>query len=169
MDAEPGSSLILWTARLFVALYAAAVWRYLYPSGSGQTDVWQARLWFAAWLICVIHVCCAFQFEHKWSHASAVLHTAEQTERSVGVRWGGGVWLNYLFLAWWGWDAIRLLGRRTRVTSGVLQIVAAFMMFNATVVFGPAWWWIPVPVFVLVLIIRRRIGGDSGQKTPDLQ
>jgi hypothetical protein len=35
-------------------------------------------------------------------------------------------------------------------------------MFNATVVFGPRWWWIPLILLVAALVIRRTGTQTSG-------
>ena len=34
-------------------------------------------------------------WEHDWSHAAALEHTANQTQDVVGVHWGGGLYFNY--------------------------------------------------------------------------
>src|SRR5438876_3113025 len=50
-----------------------------------------------------VHVACAFQFYHNWSHAAAYAETARQTAEFTGWKWGGGIYINYLFaLVWLG-------------------------------------------------------------------
>jgi hypothetical protein len=41
-------------------------------------------------------------------------------------------------------------------TSAAFQWTAAFMMFNATVVFGPGWWIIPVVILAIAAVTRCR-------------
>ncbi|MEQ9406999.1 MAG: hypothetical protein RIK87_04705 [Fuerstiella sp.] len=153
MDSVLGKALILWTVRVSVGLYAAALWRLLFHRRAAGPDRVSSALWLGAWAMCVIHVVCAFHFEHHWSHQAALLHTTEMTERVVGLKWGGGLYINYLFLIWWGWDAFRQLSRPGSRVSPVIQAAAVFMMFNATAVFGPVWWWIPVIGFALTLVV----------------
>ncbi len=116
--------------------------------------------WFSAWVLCVLHVICAFQFRHHWVHALAIQHTAQMTERVIGIRWGGGLYINYIFLVCWGIFAVHAVrsggyqtvnGRRLETT---VHAFAAFMIFNATAVFGPAWWWIPTILVVFAIVYR---------------
>ena len=153
MDSEPGRSFILWAARLSVALYSAAVIGWLGRRARASTRIrW---FWVASWATCVFHVLLAFHFEHHWSQSAAWQHTAETTERVVGWYWGGGLYVNYVFLAFWGWHAMAWLSGEPAVSvQRAMHAVAAFMMFNATAVFGPGWWWIPVAL-VGVLGIRQ--------------
>lgn len=154
MDTEPGRSLILWTVRLSVACYAAALWLRLF-GGPLRGHRLSAQLWQASWMLCVIHVVFAFHFEHHWSFAAALTHTAEMTERVVGWHWGGGLYINFVFLTLWGLHAFfrdRVPGDSHRAQTIAMHAVAAFMMFNATVVFGPSWWMIPAAVFCAMLV-----------------
>ncbi|MEZ6132997.1 MAG: hypothetical protein R3C59_30365 [Planctomycetaceae bacterium] len=153
MDTEPGRSLILWTVRISVALYVVALFRFLQNRQSDRrSDGIYRNTWSAAWLMCVIHVICAFHFQHHWDHSAALQHTAEMTERVVGLHWAGGLYINYLFLTWWGIDVIRLWTKPADKPSVALHAVAVFMMINATVVFGPAWWWIPLGIVAVGLL-----------------
>jgi hypothetical protein len=154
MDTEIGRNMILWTVRLSLALYVVAVWRLLFGVEGGAGDRKFTAAWSLSWLLCVIHVVSAFHFEHRWSHQAALQHTAEMTERVVGIRWAVGVYINYLFLAWRGTDLIRLLRGGATRSSASIQWTAPFMMFNATVVFGPRWWVIPAIVFAIFAAVR---------------
>lgn len=153
MDAEPGRSLILWTARISVILYATACLYWW----SGQKISRASKLWFSSWAACLIHVLFAFHFEHRWSHTAAIRHTAEMTERVTNWYWGGGLYVNYAFLAVWGLHAFCWLrsGKVGLSTNRMMHSVAAFMMFNATVVFGPRLWAIPLVVFCFLLFRYR--------------
>jgi hypothetical protein len=156
MDTELGRNMILWTVRFSVALYVMAVWHYVFSVGRDAAERRIRIAWSLSWMLCVVHVVCAFHFEHDWSQQAALQHTAEMTARVVGIHWGGGLYINYLFLTWWAIDAYRLLRGHTQRTSAAFQWTAAFMMFNATVVFGPGWWIIPVVILAIAAVTRCR-------------
>ena len=97
----------------------------------------------------IAHVVAAFTFFHHWSHGAAYQETAEQTAEFSGVRWGGGLYLNYLFgLAWladvvgW-WVAPERHARRSPLLNAIWHGFAFFMVFNGAVVFGhgPVRWF----------------------------
>lgn len=159
---DVGMLITIWLVRVSVAFYAIAVYRVVdLPPREQRTDSVKKWCWMLSWAFCVAHVIAAFHFIHKWSHDAALKHTAEMTERVVGVHWSGGLFINYMFLAWWGVDAVRqLAGQRTSLS---LHLVAAFMMFNATVVFGPKWWGVPAAILVglLLMAFRNRPAGIS--------
>lgn len=165
MVAEPGHSLILWTVRLGVVCYCAAVWLWAVPVGKrDQRQPWFRILWTAAWLLVVAHVICAFHFQHRWSHTAALAHTAEMTQRVVGWYWSGGLYINYAFLLLWGADIWCLWFRDAPAGHSAfgirplaMQLLAAFMMFNATAVFGPAFWIPLAAVFLLAVMTGRRL------------
>jgi len=158
MSPEAGEQLMLWTVRASVGCYVAALWRWLFFTGND--DRIYARCWFISWVLCVIHVICAFHFRHQWNHDKAIQHTAEMTENVVGISWGGGLYINYVFLVCWGCSAIPgLVGKALtpRATSWLttgLHLFVAFMMFNATAIFGPAWWWIPTLSLIAAVTSR---------------
>jgi hypothetical protein len=91
-----------------------------------------------------VHFVIAFGVGHGWSHAAAVEHV-----RQVGG-YGEGIAVNYLFavvwladVAWWWVDADGRQ-RRPRWVSWTVHGLLAFVVLNATVVFGPAerrWWY----------------------------
>ncbi|MEP7272046.1 MAG: hypothetical protein ABI882_11120, partial [Acidobacteriota bacterium] len=66
--------------------------------------------WTLGCLAIVVHVAFAFNFYHHWSHAEAYRETARQTAAVVGLNWGGGLYINYVFVGawildvavWWG-------------------------------------------------------------------
>ena len=164
-EANFGMSCTLWTVRFSVLFYAIAVCRVCARSGATavRADAMYRWTWLASWILCVVHVLCAFHFVHSWNHAAALIHTAEMTERVVGIHWSGGLYINYIFLAVWGTDAFGQF--RSRVTSKMMHAVAAFMMFNATVVFGPQWWIVPTAIlsgFLGVVTYKRFIGSGGG-------
>lgn len=137
----PASLLVaatIWTA---LTLYAAGEYRRTRrPPAS-----WARPAWLFGAVFYLAHVATAFAAHHDWSHAAAYAYTAAQTEAFVGLRWGGGLWLNYAFTAvwvgeaiWWqAWPARH--ARRSPLWTPVLRGVFAFMIASGAVVFvsGP--------------------------------
>lgn len=118
-------------------------------------------LWGGAWLLLLVHVLAAFHFEHAWSHQHAWQHTADQTSRTVGLRLGAGLLFNELFLVWWAADIWQLARRPDAIGTRFHRAtvwLCVFMLFNATVVFGPRWWMavaIPAGTAGVVLFCQR--------------
>lgn len=117
-------------------------------------------LWTLGCVLYLAHVICAFTFFHDWSHDHAYAQTAAQTEALIGVHWGGGLYFNYAFTLLWIVDTVAWWGRgvnahhRARAYFWTMHAVIAFMVFNATVVFGPAVWrWVAPIVGVVFAIV----------------
>ena len=161
METDWATALTNWTARVAVACYLA---RILVDAGFGRSSRVVARtFWTAGCLVLVVHVLCALNFVHDWSHTAAMRHTAAQTEQVVGLRWGGGLYVNYVFAAVWMADTIGWWWRgpdsayHPRIRFWVLHAFFAFIVFNATVVFGPRYWkWIAVAVAALLAALFSR-------------
>lgn len=142
--------MTVWSIRVALLLFALSVvvrwaghlrWS---EAGNGWRE-WVCNAartaWAAGCLLAVLHVVAVFGYQMNWSHRAAFEHTARQTQQSLGLAFGGGVYFNYVFLAiwvadaaWWcGWPIHyrqRPLGWDWGVI-GYLWIIA----FNATVVF----------------------------------
>lgn len=150
MDSHIEDALLRWSVRIAVLLYLGRVWTEWNAPGSCQnyaTLVRRARwLWTIGGLFYFAHVLYAFAFVHHWSHAQAYRHTAEQTAAMTGIHWGGGLHLNYVLTliwlvdiaAWWSVDV--QFPYRSKIYFILLHSFFAFMVFQATVVFGPVWW-----------------------------
>jgi hypothetical protein len=100
-------------------------------------------IWAAGALLCGIHIVLAFALRHGWSHRSAFEATARQTHLVYGINWGGGLYVNFVFLgawlgevAWWRWNPRRYFGKSNALTwlfRGFYFVILA----NATIVFAP--------------------------------
>jgi len=108
-------------------------------------------------LICAVHIVLAMSDVHGWSHAAAVEATARQTAQVYGLRWGGGVYVNYLFTAVWLADAIARVTSPASVASRSAALVWALRAFyfviivNAAVVFArPEVRWMGVVICALI-------------------
>jgi len=148
------------TIRVALALYVAALLLRL----CDRRRI--ARLaWSLGFLALVVHVLAAFHFAHQWSHDDAYAVTARRTAETVGISAGVGLYLNYLLVLVWGadvalwWLAPRWVFSRSFLSEAVLQGFLAFMIFNATVVFGSGWirWagWVGTLVLGATLVNRR--------------
>jgi hypothetical protein len=133
------TKLTVWVA---LCAYAAGAMMLLVAQGRAQ---WLPRARLAWTLGCaffIAHVACAFTYYHGWSHAAAFRETECQTAELTGLRWGGGIFLNYLFaIAWltdvlWWWLAPAGFARRPPCLTAAWQGFFFFMVFNGTVVFG---------------------------------
>ena len=171
--ADPAHPLTLWLARACVACYALALLISVcdHDLTGGRVRLWRAA-WSAACLLLIMHVLAAFHFEHGWSHAAALKHTAEQTARVTGIDWGGGLYFNYAFLILWALDVGFLWKSPSSVRSTLRRttdIACIFMIFTATVVFGPKWWIGPVATVGLIAVWLCRCGlfGNKHDRTSE--
>jgi len=139
---EPEEALIRWTARAALLLYVLALIVPRAVRGRRPGLNWSRCTWSAGCFVYLLHVACAFQLVHHWSHAEANAATARQTAEVVGLDWGGGLYANYAFtLLWlgdvcWWWLAPERYETRSRFIECSVQAFLGFMWFNATVVFG---------------------------------
>lgn len=158
--------VILWTARAAVGcmLVRATLTARRLGAVPARSECF---VWSAGCVLFLLHVAAAFQFEHNWSHEAAWRHTAAQTAAVTGWDWGGGLYLNYLFTLLWVADAVWdwhvcLTGRNVLPRLQIaLRWFLAFIVFNATVVFGHRGWWVAAAVLVLALLWTRRMRRSS--------
>jgi hypothetical protein len=123
--------------------WAAAEWvRWRQPD-----RVTMARaFWTAGAALLIVHSVAVFHFIHHWSQDAALEHTARQTAALTGLDWGGGLFVNYAFIALWAGDALlwwrdpAAYARRSPAGRDTLLAIFLFMFINAGVVFarGPA-------------------------------
>jgi hypothetical protein len=123
--------LISWTIRVALLLLWIAWFHQI-------VNIKRRAQWFhfAGLLAFVTHVLAAFHFEHHWSHAEAVRHTAEVSLRVTGVEAGYGIYFNHLFGLVWLYVAVLVnsgQGRWMRVAHGYLLC----MVIQGAVVFAP--------------------------------
>ena len=131
---------ITWTIRLCLVAYALALAGWIRaearPVGAAVRCAWTA-----ACALLIVHVLCAFHLEHDWSHELAVIATRRDTLETVGVDWGGGVWINYaLLLVWsadvaWWWISPESYHRRHALLTISVHVFIAFMALNGAALF----------------------------------
>src|SRR5438552_1815233 len=117
MTGELLTRLSIWLA---LCAYAITVGTLLLARRTSRTLVCTRWMWTFGCAFFLAHVVCAFSYYHDWSHAAAYRETARQTAEMTGLRWGGGIFLNYLFaVAWladvlWWWLAPGSFAQRPR-------------------------------------------------------
>jgi hypothetical protein len=166
-----GELLIAWSARVVVTFYLLRLAADVLIIDPVRCDRWARWAWTLGCAVYLVHVAFAFQFLHHWSHTAAVEHAARRTLDVVGFEFGAGLYVNYAFtllwvadVAWW-W---RRSSSRQAIAPAyywTIQAIFAFMMFNATVVFGPAFWkWVAVLALGALVALRLLL-----PRTPELQ
>lgn len=152
-------------ATVWLALLACAIGagRMLLARGHAGSPAKTRWVWTIGCVFFLAHVICAFTFYHGWSHAAAYRETARQTGEMTGFRWGGGLFLNYLFAAawlgdvlWW-WLAPTSFARRPRWVAAIWHSFFFFMVFNGAIVFGsgPVRWFGAVICAILAALWWR--------------
>ncbi len=154
-------AIVRWSARLFVACYVGRICidaaRRRDP-GSQRIARW---LWTMGCLVYLIHVAVAFHFVHAWSHSAAYAHVLKRTLELTGLASGVGLYVNYAFGLLWLADTIlwwhRLDWSQRRIPYWIVQGIFAFLIVQATVVFGP-WFWMPIffAVAILLIVLDRK-------------
>ena len=149
---DSGELLTRWTVRIAMALYVASL------ASRRVSPHWSRLAWTAGCLLFLLHVACAFEYYHHWSHAEAYASTAKQTAETVGLDWGGGLYANYAFtlvwcadVCWWWLDGSRYLTRHWTINWAVHGFLG-FIAFNATVVFATGFSrWFGIAACVLLI------------------
>lgn len=160
---QPGELLTVWTARGAMLVYMAFLWNRTARKPGSAWPVSDRWLWTLTAVLHLVHVFCAFQFVHHWSHSAALHATAEQTAELTGLADGRGLFLNYALTALWPLDAFsRWLPRtgsqpRLKWFQRGTECFVLFMAFNATVIFGRPETQLVTSLLSLVLLLRWRI------------
>lgn len=131
-----------------------------------ESETWQRRARWASTTGCVAlvaHTISAFHFYHDWSQASAYREVERQTAEVTGAAWGGGLFINYAFLAvwiadtvWW-WRGLEVYRQRPWLITAAWHGLFVFMLFNATVVFKAGWVrWLGVGLCAVLFWLWRK-------------
>ena len=143
--------LTIWTALTLFVLGEVGRWRRdRFPGLARGARTLSA----GGLLLALVHTLLAFDVFHQWSHADAVLKTAQQTQDVFGVAVGAGVYVNYVFFTVWFVDV--LLWRTVNTASARLWLIRAFYLLiivNGAVVFATGWRRVFGAVLVLILTL----------------
>jgi hypothetical protein len=142
IDTRLAVRLTIWAATL---AWVVGEWRRTAPAASASAG---RMPWTLGAVAALVHVILAFHVHHAWSHAAALADTARQTAAVTGLDWGGGLYVNYAFVAlwsadvaWW-WLAPRSFAGRPAGLDGAIRLFLWFMFVNGAFVFvrGPMRW-----------------------------
>jgi hypothetical protein len=140
--------------------WAAAEWLRSRHPARGKAA---RAFWTAGAALLVVHSLAVFHYIHRWSQDAALEHTARQTAALTGLDWGGGLYVNYAFIALWVLDALQwwrdrpAYERRSGAASDAMLAIFLFMFINAGIVFaqGPARW---LGLLAVGVVLRARLG-----------
>ena len=150
-----GELLLFATIWIAILLFIAGEAGKRWPA-SHDARLWAWRAWVAGTFLCAAHMILSLAIRHGWSHRAALESTAMQTEAVYGVAFGGGVYVNYIFLgawvaetAWWGFRPSHYFTRTAAIT-WTLRIFYFVVLLNAAVIFATRWLFGLVLMSVLV-------------------
>ena len=134
------------------------------PASARRSPGWPWLISAAGAVFLAIHIALAMSLVHNWSRASVTAVTAAQTEAIYGLNWGGGVFVNYVFLAVWIAEltAWRLAPAKYAMRArGITWTIRAFffvVIANGAIVFAAGWRKALGTVLVLALVASWRPG-----------
>ena len=118
-----------------------------------RTDaLWPRAVSAVGLALMIVHIFIAMDIRHGWQHSSAVTATAQQTHQVYGIAWGGGIYVNYLFILVWGLAVPGFRGSGVRIAPVFFLIVIA----NAAIVFAVGWRRVLGVLIVFVLLYAWR-------------
>jgi len=127
----------IWIA---LALFLAGEIGRRQSAATGREPWWAWPTFAAGAGACVVHVILAYHWVHGWSQASVLRETARQTQGVFGVSWGGGAYVNFVFVACWladaAWWRCSAAPVRPRRADWLLRAVYFVIIINAAIVFA---------------------------------
>jgi hypothetical protein len=162
-----GELVIRATAWLSLAAWAASEW--IRTSAEVPYRESRARGVFTLGaLALLLHTGLALHLRHAWSQGDAMREIARQTAEVTGLAFGGGLVVNYAFLAFWLAEAFawwrpsaRYRGRPPGLR-WASRAVFLFMFVNGAVVFGHG----PVRVFGTLALLAVCVSWYRGRPVP---
>ncbi len=149
-----GELLIRATAWLSLAAWAASEWTRAFAGAIHRERRARGTFTLGA-LALLLHTGLALHLRHAWSQTDAMREIARQTAEVTGLAFGGGLVVNYAFLAFWlaeafaWWRSPARYRDRPAGVRWVSRAVFLFMFVNGAVVFGHG----PVRIFGTLAIL----------------
>jgi len=109
--------------------------------GKARQARWARGVWTAGAVLCAVPMAIAFVAVHGGSRAAMVADTARQTARVYGLDWGGGAYVNLVFLACWlaeaAWWSVApaAYDRRPRWMAWLVGACYFVVILNGAVIF----------------------------------
>lgn len=109
---------------------------------------WPRAVSAAGLVLMIVHILIAMGWRHDWSHTSALAATAAQTGDVYGLDWGGGVYVNYVFVVLWMfavlgrrgcWGEQHGAGRPPHAIVWAGRWVFLIIIANAAIIFAGGW------------------------------
>jgi len=138
------SGEFLTRSTIWISIFGYAIGCLVFAMAGRQVQLLRAvRLaWTIGCAALILHLVCAFQFYHSWSHDAAYVETARQTAAVFHINWGGGLFINYMVatlwlvdVVWWWVAGLSSYRHRPWVATMIWHGFLIFIIFNATVVF----------------------------------
>lgn len=136
-----GPLITAWTIRIaLLALLASLLLRMAWPWWQ-VSEMTRRVVWTAGCLVFLAHIAAGMDFYHHWDHGHAYEATAQQTEDTLGIRFGGGIYVNHLMaIVWtgdvlWWWLAPASYRQRSPRWEQIIVGFFLFIAFNGLVVF----------------------------------
>ena len=135
------------TFTMYLTIWAAMILLVAGDAGKGRRSAvgvknWAWRTSAAGALLCGVHIAVALAGHHGGSHQHAIQETAVRTAAVYGLAWGGGVYVNYLFLGtwigealWWGISPATYAARAAWLTWAT-RLFCLVVVVNAAVIFA---------------------------------
>lgn len=127
----------LWAIRIAMAVLALG-YTIQFRTGVRNSDL-LAVLWGFGAAFATFHTATALHAFHAGSLNEAIESTARRTEELFGVRVGGGVYVNYLFVAVWWMDTLwrwRIRDTKHRTTEIAIDFFLILIAFFGAIVFA---------------------------------
>lgn len=140
-----GAQITAWTIRLALLGLTASIVLHMvrpwWPLSMGA----KRAIWTAACGLFLAHIAAGMHYYHDWSNAAAYADTAQQTYDKLGVRFGGGIYVNhFMAVVWvadvlWWWIAPKSYSLRSPRWEQWIVGFFLFIAFNGLIVFkeGP--------------------------------
>jgi hypothetical protein len=154
----------------------ATIWIALVLFVAGQ-HLRRPLVWLTGALMCAVHIAIAMSWRYRWSHDLAVRATARQSAAVYGIDWGGGVYLNYVFVAawmveglWWTYRPASYASRPGAV-KWAARLFYLVIIVNAAVIFasGPGRLaGVPLVAWLAAVWLREQAKGRPTSPMPSI-
>jgi len=101
-----GAEITAWTIRIAMILFVVVLGLRIAETWLAPKPKAKRILWSLGCLFFLAHIAAGMHFYHNWSHLHAYEATAEQTQETIGIRFGGGIYVNHAMAVVWVLDVL---------------------------------------------------------------